>query len=292
MTNLTASFLDNWKINLFIINFQSKRKMTATLLNNNIAVTQEQIDHWNKYLSTLSKPEEILQWAIITFPHLYQTTAFGLTGLATIDMLSKLHKAKPEDIPMVQLLFIDTLHHFPQTLDLLQKVQERYYDPVSQKIHVFKPLGLDNEIEFAQRYGDLLWETDDIKYDYLAKVEPASRAYKELNITAVFTGRRRSQGANRSDLKFVELDPINKIIKINPLMLWSFDEVKKYIDDNHVPCNELLQFGYRSIGDYHSTQPVKEGEDERAGRWKGKAKTECGIHETSKFAQFLQESNK
>lgn len=264
--------------------------MTATLLNNNITVTQEQIDHWNKFLSTLSTPQEILQWAIVTFPHLYQTTAFGLTGLATIDMLSKLHNANPEQIPMITLLFIDTLHHFPQTLDLLEKIQDKYYKPVNQTIHVFKPLGLNDETEFANKYGDLLWETDDIKYDYLAKVEPASRAYKELNITAVFTGRRRSQGANRSDLKFVELDEINKIVKINPLMLWSFDEVKKYIDDNNVPCNELLQLGYRSIGDYHSTQPVKEGEDERAGRWKGKTKTECGIHETSKFAQFLKEN--
>ena len=77
--------------------------------------------------------------------------------------------------------------------------------------------------------------------------------------------------------------------KINPLINWTFEQVKQYIDANNVPYNELLDLGYRSIGDYHSTQPVKEGEDERAGRWKGKAKTECGIHEASRFAQFLKQ---
>lgn len=260
-------------------------------LNNNITVTQEQLDHWNKFLSQLETPQEILKWAIITFPHLYQTTAFGLTGLATIDMLYKLHANNADLYPTIPLIFIDTLHHFPQTLDLLAKIQDQYYTPMGSQINVFKPMGLNSETEFANKYGDMLWDTDDLKYDFLAKVEPASRAYKELAVTVVFTGRRRSQGAARSDLKYVEVDELNNIIKINPLMLWTFDEVNQYIQANNVPCNELLQYGYRSIGDYHSTQPVKEGEDERAGRWKGKTKTECGIHETSKFAQFLKENN-
>lgn len=259
-------------------------------LNNNVTVTQEQLDHWNKYLSYLETPQDILKWSIITFPHLYQTTAFGLTGLATIDMLSKLHKENSELYPIVPLIFIDTLHHFPQTLDLLKIVQETYYTPYDSQINVFRPKGLNSEAEFANKYGEMLWEKDDLKYDFLAKVEPASRAYKELNVTVVFTGRRRSQGAARSNLKYVEVDEMNGILKINPLMLWTFDEVNEYIERNNIPRNELLQYGYRSIGDYHSTQPVAEGEDERAGRWKGRAKTECGIHETSKFAQFLKEN--
>lgn len=259
-------------------------------LNNNITVTQQQLDHWNKFLSTLSTPQEILRWAIITFPGIFQTTAFGLTGLATIDMLSKIHWQE-EQYPVVPLIFIDTLHNFPQTLDLLQVVEDKYYKPLNQSINVFKPLGCSDETEFAEKYGELLWETDEDKYDFLAKVEPASRAYKELSVAAVFTGRRKSQGAARSELKFVEIDELNKIIKINPLANWTFNEVQLYIQQNNVPTNELLKLGYKSIGDYHSTQPVKEGEDERSGRWKGKTKTECGIHETSRFAQFLKEKN-
>ncbi|CAL9734518.1 phosphoadenosine phosphosulfate reductase [Monosporozyma servazzii] len=260
-------------------------------LNNNITVTQQQLGHWNGELSHVESPQEILKWAMVTFPHLYQSTAFGLTGLVTIDMLYKLHIDDPELYPTIPLIFIDTLHHFPQTLDLLQTIQDQYYTPRDSIVNVFKPLGLNSDTEFASKYGDLLWETDDVKYDFLAKVEPASRAFKELNVTVVFTGRRKSQGAARSNLKYVEVDELNNIVKINPLMSWTFAEVNEYIQQHNVPCNELLQYGYRSIGDYHSTQPVAAGEDERAGRWRGQVKTECGIHETSRFAQFLKDAN-
>lgn len=89
----------------------------------------------------------------------------------------------------------------------------------------------------------------------------------------------------------MEVDELNGILKINPLANWDFSQVKEYVDQNNVPFNELLNLGYRSIGDYHSTKPVKEGEDERAGRWQGRAKTECGIHETSRFAQYLKSAS-
>ncbi|CCD26917.1 phosphoadenylyl-sulfate reductase (thioredoxin) NDAI_0J00250 [Naumovozyma dairenensis CBS 421] len=205
-------------------------------------------------------------------------------------MLSKISSKLNDNAKLVPLIFIDTLHHFPQTLDLLKRVEEKYYTPRDQKINVFQPRDATTETEFANKYGDFLWESDEDKYDFLVKVEPAHRAYNSLGVTAVFTGRRKSQGAARSELQFVEIDELNGIIKINPLANWDFNQVKNYIDENNVPYNELLDLGYRSVGDYHSTQPVKEGEDERAGRWKGKTKTECGIHETSRFAQFLKES--
>ncbi|KAH3902460.1 probable Phosphoadenosine phosphosulfate reductase [Saccharomycodes ludwigii] len=255
-------------------------------LNNNTIITQKQLDYWNSQLSAFT-PQDILKWAIITFPHLYQTTAFGLTGLATIDMLSKLKISSS-----VPLIFIDTLHHFPQTLDLLKKIDQSYYNKDDDdKIYVFKPKDCSTEAEFESKYGSFLWEKDEDKYDFLVKVEPAARAYKELKVTAVLTGRRKSQGGARANLKFVEIDELNQIIKINPLANWDFKKVKSYIDENEVPYNELLDLGYKSVGDYHSTQPVGENEDERSGRWKGKVKTECGIHETSRFAKFLQEKN-
>lgn len=259
-------------------------------LNNDISVTQEQLDHWNRSLSKLQNPQEILRWAIVTFPHLYQTTAFGLTGLATIDMLAKLRQER-EKATMVPLIFLDTLHHFPQTLDLLKTVQEKYYTPTGQSISIFKPEGCSTEKEFAEKHGDFLWETDEDKYDFLVKVETAHRAYTSLGCSAILTGRRKSQGAARSNLQFVEVDELNGILKINPLANWDFSQVKEYVDQNNVPFNELLNLGYRSIGDYHSTKPVKEGEDERAGRWQGRAKTECGIHETSRFAQYLKSAS-
>ncbi|KAK5044888.1 3'-phosphoadenylsulfate reductase, partial [Cryomyces antarcticus] len=143
--------------------------------------------------------------------------------------------------------------------------------------------------QFEAKYGPKLWETNDELYDWVAKVEPAQRAYAELQVKAVLTGRRRSQGGKRGDLDIIEVDEAG-LIKVNPLANWSFKDVQKYIQDNDVPYNELLDRGYKSVGDWHSTQPIKEGEDERAGRWKGQAKTECGIHnKRSRYAQFLQE---
>lgn len=247
--------------------------------------TKEHLRFLNRQLQFL-EPQDILRWCITSLPHLFQTTAFGLTGLVTLDMLSKLKIPRPQ---MVDLIFMDTLHHFTETLDLVDKVREKY--PLVN-VHVYKPDGIETAQEFADKYGEKLWETDDERYDYLAKVEPTQRAYRELNAFAVLTGRRRSQGGQRGDLDIIEVDEAG-LIKINPMANWSFKQIQEYVKENDVPYNALLDRGYKSVGDWHSTQPVKEGEDERAGRWKGQQKTECGIHNPrSKYAQFLMEQEK
>ena len=198
-------------------------------------------------------------------------------------MLSKLKIPRPQ---VVDLIFLDTLHHFEETLALVDRVQRKY--PLVN-IHVYKPAGIETAEEFARIHGERLWETNDGLYDWLAKVEPAQRAYRELRVNAVLTGRRRSQGGKRGDLDVIEIDEAG-LIKINPLANWSFQQVQNYIEVNNIPYNNLLDQGYKSIGDWHSTQPVKDGEDERAGRWKGQQKTECGIHNPrSKYGQFLRE---
>lgn len=249
---------------------------------NTVVLTPEQLDHINKHLQHLS-PQEILRWAYVTFPRLFQTTAFGLTGLVTVDMILKLYGENDMKHP-IDLIFIDTLHHFPQTYDLVEKVKQKY----NPTLHTFVPMDVATEQEFSRRYGDLLWESNDLYYDFLVKVEPSQRAYKQLNVAAVLTGRRRLQGGARGQLPVVEIEETSGIIKINPLCNWDFAQVKQYIDENQVPYNELLDLGYKSVGDWHSTVPVADGEDERSGRWKDKVKTECGIHETSKYAQYLQ----
>ena len=226
---------------------------------------------------------EILRWCITSLPSLFQTTAFGLTGLVTLDMLSKMKIPRPQ---MVDLIYLDTLHHFPETLALVDRVRTKY--PLVN-IHVYKPNGADSSADFVRQHGDRLWERDDQLYDWVAKVEPAQRAYRELQVAAVLTGRRRSQGGKRGDLDVVEVDEAG-LIKVNPLANWSFQQVQDYVKENDMPYNELLDRGYKSIGDWHSTQPTSAGEDERAGRWKGQQKTECGIHNPrSKFAQYIRE---
>lgn len=226
---------------------------------------------------------EILQWCITTLPSLFQTTAFGLTGLVTLDMLSKMKIPRPQ---MVDLIFFDTLHHFPETLALVDQVQAKY--PLVN-LHVFKPEGAKTAEQFAEKYGERLWDADAEQYDWIAKVELAERAYRELQAKAILTGRRRSQGGKRGDIPIIEVDEAG-LIKVNPLANWTFKEVQSYIKANDVPYNQLLDQGYKSVGDWHSTQPIKEGEDERAGRWRGKEQTECGIHNPrSRFAQMLRE---
>ncbi|KAF4553246.1 Phosphoadenosine phosphosulfate reductase [Elsinoe fawcettii] len=236
----------------------------------------------NQQLAKL-EPQDVLKWCITSLPRLYQTTAFGLTGLAINDMLAKLDGPIKPDI---DLIFLDTLHHFDETLELVDRVKRRY---PHLTVHVYKPEGCDTVQDFTSKHGEKLWESNEDLYDYIAKVEPAQRAYAELQVAAVITGRRKSQGGKRGEMDIIEVDDTG-MVKINPLANWNFKQVEEYIKENDVPTNVLLQRGYRSVGDWHSTQPVTDSEDERAGRWKGRAKSECGIHnKKSRYAMFLQE---
>lgn len=244
-----------------------------------VRLVSEHLDEINAALEKAS-PREILVWAIDHLPSLYQTTAFGLTGCVTLDLVSRLssergmENATPQHL--VPLIFVDTLYHFPQTLELAERAAKHYHAPM----HVYRPPGTDTVADFEARWGPQLWERDEDTYDYLVKVEPARRAYEELHVRAVLTGRRRSQGADRASLKAVEVDETG-LIKVNPLLNWSFGDVDAYVKANAVPYNELLDLGYKSIGDWHSTSLPKKDDPagERSGRWSDKAgKTECGLH--------------
>ena len=111
----------------------------------------------------------------------------------------------------------------------------------------------------------------------LTKVEPAARALKTLAVDVWVTGRRRSQGALRSSLPIVERQRDGRV-KVNPMASWSWERVWAYIHAHNVPYNALLDRGYKSVGDVHSTLPVGASADERSGRWVGQGKTECGMH--------------
>lgn len=261
----------------------------------------------NAKLEKLS-PEKVIEWAMVSLPGLIQSTAFGLTGLVILDMINRIHidqQAASDVHPTpasssasedddeddesqrrfkksgynihrhpVPLIFIDTLYHFSETLDLAQRVQDHYNIPLK----IYKPQGCETTEDFERIHGQRLWETDDVSYDYLIKVEPGRRAYQELGAQAVISGRRRSQKGDRSYLNILEVESGTGLIKLNPLASWSFQQVWTYIRAHQVPYNALLDQGYRSIGDWHSTKPATNPDDERSGRWEGKAKTECGLH--------------
>ncbi|KAL2917930.1 3'-phosphoadenylsulfate reductase [Polyrhizophydium stewartii] len=198
-------------------------------------------------------------------PVVVQSSALGPSGLVISHML------RGAGVPIV---FIDTLYHFDETLALLELTKQ------SHAVHVFTPLGAPTREAFEAAHGTELWATDPDKYDYLVKAEPGHRAFEQLGAQIVITGRRRSQGAERSSLSVYEWDSSfdPPVLKVNPLANWSFDQVWAYIRANGVAYNALHDKGYKSIGDWHSTQPTAPGEGERDGRWKGQAKSECGLH--------------
>lgn len=209
-----------------------------------------------------AEPREILALALEEFAdeRLALVSAFGPTSLVLIDMLHEMGRRLP-------VIFVDTLHHFPETLALVEEARERY----DLDLRVYRPAATREE--FEARYGPRLWERDLERYQQVAKVAPFRAATTALD--AWITGRRREQAQTRAELPVFE---VADGVRINPLAEWSRSQVWHYLLDRGVPYNPLHDQGYASIGDAPLTTPVEAGEHERAGRWRGWGKTECGIH--------------
>lgn len=238
--------------------------MTAPVLP---CVADLDLESLNQKFETAT-PQEILRWAIATFPRgLVQTSAFSL--LVTVDMLYR--EIKPN--PPVPVLFLDTLHHFPETLQTVEATKARY----SLDLYVYRAEGVSSREAFAARYGNELWDRDIDRFHYLTKVEPLRQALKDLHVEAWVTGRRRDQSVSRRNMPIIECDSDGKL-KINPLANWTPKDIWTYTYKHDVPYNPLHDQGYTSIGDEPLTTPIAMGEHERAGRWRGSEKTECGIH--------------
>lgn len=207
-------------------------------------------------------PEAVLRWAVEAFRgrRLALVSAFGPGSAVLIHHLA-------DAAPALPVVFVDTLHHFGETLAHVERVRARY----GLNLHVHRPALTRAEIE--ARYGPRLWERDLARYQELTKVEPFRRATVELD--GWITGRRRDQSATRTALPVVE---DGEQIRINPLAGWSRTQVWRFILDHGLPYNPLHDRGYGSIGDAPLTTPVSLGEDERAGRWRGSDRLECGIH--------------
>mgnify|MGYP001793533863 CR=1 FL=1 len=214
----------------------------------------------------LAPPQEILTWCVRNIPQgLAQTTSFSL--LAVTHML---YAELNNPIPVI---FLDTLHLFPETLETARKAQEIY----GLNLHTYQAIGVDSREAFAIRYGDKLWEKDVERFYDITKVEPLQRALKKLKVQAWITGRRRDQSEERKELQIFERDADGRL-KINPLANWTRRDIWAYIFEHDILYNPLHDQGYTSIGDEPLTTPTAVYEDERAGRWRGSAKTECGIH--------------
>ncbi|MEW6206955.1 MAG: phosphoadenylyl-sulfate reductase [Acidobacteriota bacterium] len=211
-----------------------------------------------------ASPQEILARAFDEFTDgISIATGFGAEGMALIDMAVRID-------PAVDVFFIDTGFLFPETYELRRRVEEKY----KITIRAFKPQLTPHAQE--RLFGPALWERNADLCCQIRKLEPLEDALEGL--VAWVTAIRRDQTVARASAQAIEWDERWGLAKINPLIRWSKREVWDYLKSNDVPFNPLHLRGYPSIGCTHCTRAVREGEDDRAGRWSGREKTECGLH--------------
>lgn len=196
---------------------------------------------------------KVIQWAVDAFsPHLCLTAS--MTDAVLIDLATRVD-------PAIEVVFIDTGYHFPETLDTVERVRRRY--------------GLNLRMMTVPTHDEELWKVDPGNCCSAVKVGQLDRAL--ANKAAWMSGLRRAEAEVRATAPIVARD-LRGLVKVNPLATWSDEDVAGYIADHDVITNPLLQQGYPSIGCWPCTQPVAEGEDPRSGRWAGQDKTECGLH--------------
>jgi len=175
-----------------------------------------------------------------------------------------------EQIPNVEVLFLDTGYHFAETHATRDEVARAL--PV--RILDIKPK--QTVAEQDAEYGAKLYERDPNLCCQLRKVDPLTNSLKNFEVW--FTGVRRDEAETRTFTPLVQWDEKNGLVKVNPLAAWTFDELIDYATEHKVPVNLLLSNGYPSIGCEPCTKPVAPGEDPRSGRWAGANKVECGLH--------------
>ena len=165
-------------------------------------------------------------------------------------------------VPEIEVVFLDTGYHFAETMWFVERVRERY----DLNLTMMQPL-----VE-----PDDLWQVDQNECCAIRKVEPLARAL--AGRSAWMTGLRRSEAPTRATSPIAHLDVGRGVVKVNPIATWTDLDVSGYIADNDLLEHPLTHRGYPSIGCWPCTQPVREGDDPRAGRWAGSGKTECGLH--------------
>jgi phosphoadenosine phosphosulfate reductase len=209
--------------------------------------------------------EEVIRWAAEQFGEgLVMTSSFGGHSALLIHLATRV-------MPRIPVIFLDTGYLFPETYQFAEAMRARF----DLRFEVFHPrmTAARQEALFGRQ-----WDGDEealARYQEINKIEPMRRALEELRATAWLAGLRSEQTAFRSSLDKVVLS--DGIIKVHPILDWTREEVEAYMEEHELPYHPLYSWGYKSIGDVHSTVPVAPDEDDRAGRSLGE-KNECGIH--------------
>ncbi len=228
-----------------------------------VVLSVEDIASANHLLAAAS-PQEVLRWAVARFhPRLTMATAFGAEGCCILHMLAQIQ-------PAVRVFNLDTGYQFPETLELRERLLQRYGIAVEM---VRPELSV---ADYEAEHGGPLYNSRSDQCCYDRKVLPLRRAI--VGYDAWISAIRRDQTEHRAQASVVQQDPRFGLVKVNPLLHWTKKDVWAFVVKNGVPYNPLHDQGYPSIGCWPCTRPVAAGEDERAGRWAGKVKKECGLH--------------
>lgn len=216
-------------------------------------------------------PGDIIRWAADAFAdRLVMTSSFGAQAAVMLHLVTRV-------VPKVPVIFIDTGYHFRETYEFADELTQRlglnlkvYQSPIS-------PAWMESRMGKLWEVGATEEEREAnlTRYNQLRKVEPQRRAMKELSAAACLAGNRRQQTDHRAKSRHVEI--VDGLPQVYPILTWSTREVHGYLKEHGLPYHPLHDKGYTSIGDWHSTSAIGEGQHERAGRFMG-LKQECGLH--------------
>lgn len=228
-----------------------------------------QVDELNDQLEGLSL-EEGLRLVATRFPgEVVFSSAFGQEDQVITDAIFK------NDID-IEVFTLDTGRLFAETHELIDATRSRYKKPIK----TYFPDATQVEKLVTEKGMHSFYESVDNRKEccFIRKVAPLKRALKGQKVWV--TGLRAGQSQNRQEMNLVEWDEGNQIIKFNPILGWSYDEMIEYLKAHRVPFNKLHNQGFVSIGCAPCTRAIEPGEDARAGRWWWEtSKKECGLHQ-------------
>jgi phosphoadenosine phosphosulfate reductase len=228
------------------------------------------INEWNTQLND-STPEEVISFFLNKFPQkILLSTSLGYEDQVLTKMISTVDKS-------ARVITLDTGRLFPEIYDLIDRTSKKY----GINIEVFFPDSEKVESMVKEKGINLFYDSIENRKlcCKIRKLDPLARAFEGMS--GWITGLRKDQSVTRTDMQMVEWDDNNGMIKINPLINWTEDEVIKYVDKHNIPFNPLHKKGFASIGCQPCTRAIEPGEDIRAGRWwwENPETKECGLHQ-------------
>lgn len=222
---------------------------------------RELAERAGRELEDASAPE-ILQWATRTFGPRFCVTS-SMEDAVVAHLASRA-------LPGVDVVFLDTGYHFPETIGTRDAVE------AVMDVNVITLTPRQTVAEQDAEHGPRLHDRDPDLCCELRKVKPLEEGL--TSYTASATGLRRDESPTRANTPVVGWDEKRQKVKVSPIARWTQDDVDAYVAEHGVLTNPLLMDGYASVGCAPCTRRVLEGEDARAGRWAGRGKTECGLH--------------